>query len=552
MTGIFVSYSRKDHEFVERIKPVLLRLKLELGLDFFQDIENIRPGEEWEQKIDVALEKCSVILCFLSPEFFASSFIQKKELPLIEHAFLSGHIVLCLPVRPTYTRPQDFLSQVQWLSPPNEPLCNMSEQDLSSFVISIEEGIRETVKEISATPPEIRRQQKVRYNLVVIGKAGVGKTQLINYLLGKELLSTGIGIPITGLGFHRTDLIVSGVPTTIWDSAGLEVGRHEEWLKVLRNELKDRGPTQPVDKWFHTVLYCVQGPGNRIEPYEIQVINSFLKEKYKVIIVITKAFVGQEELEELAKSIRKHVNQSLAIIFVNSRNKEVAGGIVIPANGKGMLTREIQIALIESLTERIPLRCIRFMEEYLDHECNKLVQYVERSIDTESRSVISNYVGSTLRKIANEVTSPRGLFHHIIIRETRQTLTVYKEIAGLVEQAMVLTESESIVRNVQTSASLPSPPKFWSRFEEKMDEFYDWDLEDSWGEIVDTASKVVTSPFALIYSLIATSVEAIQAWLEWKIKVIAYINEYVGDLKSHLKGSETSIRRLFSEEVRKL
>jgi GTPase SAR1 family protein len=340
----------------------------------------------------------------------------------------------------------------------------------------------------------------VRYNLVVIGKAGVGKTQLINYLLGQDLLSTGIGTPVTGLGYHRTDLILTGVPATIWDSAGLEVGRHEEWIKALKSVLKDRGPTQPVEKWFHTVLYCVQGPGNRIEQYEIDIINNFLKEKYKVIIVVTKAFVGQDELDELAKSIRKNVAESISLVFVNSRDKEIAGGIIIPSSGKGELKREIQISLIESLTHLIPLRCITFMEEHLDEERNKLVNYIEQVDYFEPRKAIGNHVELVLRKTFNEIVSPRGLFHHIVIRETRQTLTVYKEIASLVEYVMELAESQTIVCNANVSSSLPTTPTFWMRFMQKINELDDfsWDLETSWAEIVDTSTKVIVASFAAL------------------------------------------------------
>ena len=75
----------------------------------------------------------------------------------------------------------------------------------------------------------------------MVGKTGVGKTELINYLFGKDVLKTGIGKPTTPIGFWRQDMIIAGIPTTIWDSAGLEVGDYELWMCALRDELSERG-----------------------------------------------------------------------------------------------------------------------------------------------------------------------------------------------------------------------------------------------------------------------------------------------------------------------
>jgi hypothetical protein len=135
ISSVFVSHSRNARKFVDLLKPVLLRIWHELGIDFFQDVNDIHPGEEWEQKIDTAMDTCSMVLCFPGSEYFASNFIQVKEIPLIEHAFLTERIILCIPVKPTYAKPQYFISEVQWLSPPDQPLCFMDEKELYLFVV---------------------------------------------------------------------------------------------------------------------------------------------------------------------------------------------------------------------------------------------------------------------------------------------------------------------------------------------------------------------------------------------------------------------------------
>lgn len=516
MIDIFVSYARNDQQVVDTLKPALLRLAHEQNVNFFEDIESIAPGEEWEREIYDALEKSSIVMCFLSNSFFASGFIQNKELPLIERAYDRGTTILCIPVERTLVDPHHFLSKVQWLGNPDLPLAAMNEEQRASLVIHFYQVMHRAVGKIAATPRYTPSHQDVRYNVVVIGKAGVGKTELINYLLGEELLKTGIGAPVTRLGFHRTDLVVSGVNTSIWDSAGLEVGKHEDWMRILNNELRDRAPTTPVSKWFHTVLYCIQAPGSRIEPFEVEIINRFLSEHYRVSIVITKAFISKKKLDELSQAIRKALPQPVKCIYVNSRDEEIREDTVIPSSGKAALVREIEVALIESLTDRIPLRCVRFMEKYLDEECSAIIQDIRENVGNMSKPHIAERVSSCLKHLAEDVASPRGKFHQIILRETRLTLGIYKEIAGLVEQAMAAAEETTVVPRVPTAPRVEAVSSFWSRLENAFEEFYSWDLEEDWGEVVDVASKIVTSPVALIISVVVQESSSLVAILNGK------------------------------------
>jgi len=504
MIDIFVSYARKDQEAVNTLKPTLLRLAHEQHVNFFQDVESIAPGEEWECQINDALQKSTIVICFLSNSFFSSAFIQNTELPLVERAYEQGKTILCILVERTPVEPNHFLSKVQWVGDPKLPLDKMDDEQRASLILNFYQVMKRANEETTVTTQNFRTSESVRYNIVVVGKAGVGKSQLINYLLGKELLKTGIGSPVTLLGFHRTDLIVSGINTSIWDSAGLEVGKHEDWMHILNNELRDRAPTEAVSKWFHTVLYCVQGPGSRIEPFEVEIINRFLNEHYRVIIVITKSFIAMKKLDELSQAIRRALPQPLSCVYVNSKSEKLITDQEVPDIGKATLIREIQIALIESLTDRIPLRCIKFMEQYLDEECSGILQYTKHNLGKISKPHIADHIELHLKRLTKDITSPRGKFHHIILRETRLTLGVYREIAGLVEEAMSTAEETAIVSRGPIAVHVTDVSTFWSRFESAFDEFYDWDLEKSWGEIVDVASKIATFPVALIAEKITT------------------------------------------------
>src|SRR5881398_2681578 len=65
---IFISYSRKDKEFVRRLHEALSRRDREAWVDW----EDIRPTEEWMQAIYSAIEGADTFVFVLTPDSVAS------------------------------------------------------------------------------------------------------------------------------------------------------------------------------------------------------------------------------------------------------------------------------------------------------------------------------------------------------------------------------------------------------------------------------------------------------------------------------------------------
>ena len=74
-------------------------------------------------------------------------------------------------------------------------------------------------------------------NVLVIGKSGVGKSTLLNYIFGSEIQKTGTGAPQSPKEFKKCrykydeDLIIN-----IYDTWGLEAGKKEEWTELIEKE----------------------------------------------------------------------------------------------------------------------------------------------------------------------------------------------------------------------------------------------------------------------------------------------------------------------------
>lgn len=91
MSHIFISYSRKDFDFVQKIVDALAVNNLDTWIDW----KSIPKGEDWEQEIYRGIEEADAFLFLISPNSVASQMCNKE----IEHAVKNGKRILPIFIR---------------------------------------------------------------------------------------------------------------------------------------------------------------------------------------------------------------------------------------------------------------------------------------------------------------------------------------------------------------------------------------------------------------------------------------------------------------------
>ncbi len=357
-----------------------------------------------------------------------------------------------------------------------------------------------------------------RYNVVFVGKTGVGKSALINYLYGDKIRETGVGKPVTQRGFHYADNEINGLPVRFFDSLGLEVGKEQEWLGDLEEELKKRGTGKPAEQWFHSVFYCIGAGGSRVEDFDIQIIRRFIDEKYKVAVILTKADQlsedGDDE-ERLRNTVHNDLGEAVPVIPVCSVEKKLKGGIT-EKFGKEDVELQAYNDFCDSIILRLPEHCVKVLEKRIDEWYKKQKKYIEKNTGRWNFKEIFQKIETEAKSFINNEFEKRNT----IKQELKNTLKLY----GAFAQHLSYPPPETSL-----AMSLPT-----EQIEDE--EWWGWKLALMAFIPVGVTLMVLIAPLAGIQHLIFGAKDN-------KKELIEHIDNFVSGIKEELPEIELGIKR---------
>lgn len=135
-----------------------------------------------------------------------------------------------------------------------------------------------------------------RGNVLVIGNSGVGKSTLINAVLGEEMAKTGWGTTGTTnkLDIYESDVI----PFRIIDTVGFEPSfiKEHRAINAVKKWSKNSAKEGHEDNKINVIWFCIDGTSSKLFPKTIKDLSkaTSMWESVPVIVVITKSYSAPE------------------------------------------------------------------------------------------------------------------------------------------------------------------------------------------------------------------------------------------------------------------
>jgi hypothetical protein len=142
-SGIFVSYSHADRDWLDRLRTHLAPYARGERLDLWDDTR-IAPGANWAAEIDLAIANARVAVLLVTPDFLASEFVARVELPAILRRAGSDLTVVWIPIRSSAYEATP-LSHFQAAHDPGRPLASLPKPKQDEVMVAISKQIAAAV-----------------------------------------------------------------------------------------------------------------------------------------------------------------------------------------------------------------------------------------------------------------------------------------------------------------------------------------------------------------------------------------------------------------------
>ena len=138
---VFISYSHKDEEWLKKLQEVLAPDIRNDRVTAWSDTQ-IDPGDPWFDKIIEAIDQARVAVLLVSPNFLASDFILKEELPRLIAAVDDGLTILWIPLFGSFDDQEikerlKPISTYQAVIDPKMPLSQREPNDQISALVKV-------------------------------------------------------------------------------------------------------------------------------------------------------------------------------------------------------------------------------------------------------------------------------------------------------------------------------------------------------------------------------------------------------------------------------
>ena len=250
-----------------------------------------------------------------------------------------------------------------------------------NFAINIKNILENEINSISYDD-EISKIN--HFNILIMGRSGVGKSTLLNKVLKQEVAKTkDFDYCTKDIESYESEKVCG---LRLWDTRGIEYKYNiSDVFKDISEKIKALINEKNPDKYIHCIWFCIKGEkGERLNK-EIQDIihnchNLYNIQKLPIILVFTNSYSTEESLEFIdfaRREFQKFDNlNNVKFVRVLAKDKET-DILTVPANGIYNLMEQtfdsvkigMKSSLIESLTQK--------GKEFINKKLQKIINNID-------------------------------------------------------------------------------------------------------------------------------------------------------------------------------
>jgi hypothetical protein len=166
---VFLSYSRKDRKWVDRLLETLRPLLRKKNIAFWSDTK-ISPGENWREAIKSSLDRSQVVILLLSADYLASKLVDEELSLILERSREGKLLILPVVVSPALLPSTDLkksLQDHQFVNSFSEPLSVLSESKQNEVLMKISEAVDRSLSRNFNSVMEEEDRPKDRYSIAL-------------------------------------------------------------------------------------------------------------------------------------------------------------------------------------------------------------------------------------------------------------------------------------------------------------------------------------------------------------------------------------------------